>query len=136
MKGLLLQWALLSSVVAAAVLIGEGPTLRAWGAAGRSSMLAAAAICCGAALLAMTLVSLAAQSSPEWLGTAVLGGMVARLVLTGAGAVAYQALAEVHLRSFLVWMTVLYLSLLAAETGISVWLVNRYWRAGPTAARR
>jgi hypothetical protein len=125
----------LVGVVALAVGIGYAPTLARWGAAGIASMWAAAVIClaaAGAAAVSLTLVALRWRS---YVGQAALGGTVIRLLVTGLLAVGYQLWTPVHLRSFLLWLLVLYLLLLVVETVIGVVMVRTRWQISAPGGR-
>ena len=62
-----------------------------------------------------------------------MAGAGIRLMLTGLLTAGYQAACEtVHLDSFLPWMVILYLPLLAVETVVAVVMMRTHWR--PPAA--
>ena len=88
-------------------------------------MWAAVAICLAAALIAAAPLSVVAARWPQHLGHAALAGTVVRLGATVTLALGYQALADVHLTSFLVWLVAVYLALLMVETVFAVILVRR-----------
>jgi len=125
----------LAGVVALAVGLGYAPTRGRWGLEGLASMWAAAAICLAAAVAAALPLLIVGSRSPTYVGQAALGGTVMRLLLTGLLGVGYQLWTNVHLKSFLTWLTVLYLSLLVVETVMSLVIVRTRWRAPATEGR-
>ena len=125
----------LVGVVAIAVGIGHSPTLGRWGPAGIPSMWAAAVICLAAAVVAALTAAVVALRWPTYVGQAALAGTVIRLLLTGLLAVGYQLSTDVHLQSFLAWLLILYLLLLAVETVVAVVMVRAHWQA-PAAEGR
>ncbi len=125
MKLALAYVGILIVAVEAAVAIGYRPTVNTWGPTGLRSMWAAAGACLiGAVVAACPAALLASRRSPQT-GLVCLAGTGVRLALTGGFAIAYQLFAEVHLRSFLAWLAVLYLLLLVIETMGGVLLVRR-----------
>jgi len=126
----------LVGIVAIAVGIGYTPTRVRWGAEGTGSMWAAVVICLSAALAAALPLLIVALRWPAYVGQAAFGGTAMRLLLTGLLAVGYQVVwTDVHLRSFLTWLLVLYLLLLVVETVIGVVMVRTRWQAPPTDGR-
>lgn len=119
-----------AAAIAAAAWIGRGWAERQWGAEGVASMWAAAKICMAAGLIAAAPLPLVAAMSRTNLGYAVFAGTVIRLLATMAMMVGYQMTSAPHMRSFLSWMVILYLVLLAVETGMGVALVRRTAGAG------
>ncbi len=125
----------LAGVVALAVGLGYAPTRGRWGPEGLASMWAAAVICLAAAVAAVLPLIIVGFRSPTYVGQAALGGTVIRLLLTGLLGVGYQLWTDVHLKSFLAWLTVLYLLLLVVETVMSLVIVRTRWRAPATDER-
>ena len=125
----------LVGVVAIAVGIGYGPTSGRWGPAGLASMWAAVVICLGAAVAGALPVALVGLWWRSYVGHAAIGGMVIRLLLTGSLALGCQHWGDVHLRSCLAGMVVLYLFLLVVETVIGVVIVRTRWQAPATSGR-
>ncbi|MCP4593188.1 MAG: hypothetical protein GY842_20825 [bacterium] len=119
----------LIGVVVAALALGYRPTEGRWGAEGLASMWAAAVICLAAGVASAVPVAVVGLSRPTYVGQAALAGTGIRLALTAFLALGYQSWTAVHLSSFLTWLLILYLLLLAAETIISVTIVRALWRA-------
>lgn len=120
-------------VVTAAIVaaLGYRPTRDAWGESGIHSLWAANGICLAGALVAAVPVAwLASRKSPHT-PQACLAGTVIRLLVSGGLAMGYQARANVHLRSFLIWLLGAYLALLAVETVFNVIVIRRYWPSPP-----
>ncbi len=118
-------------VVVMASAIGYVPMERRWGAEGVSSMMTVSAICLGSAVLAVLPLALVVQRWPDQIGQAVLAGTVIRRLVTMGASVGYQMSASPHLTSFLAWATIMYLLLLAVETGFGVYAIRRFYRAAP-----
>lgn len=117
--------------IAATVALGYAPSHDRWGAEGQQSLLAVAAICGGASLIALIPMAIVAPRYPDYIGQAALAGTVIRLMLTMGVLVAYQVLYQPHMASFLFWAPVFYLVLLAIETTFGVLAVKRYYRPTP-----
>lgn len=113
------------------VAVGIAPSREHWGEPGVISLYAVAAICGGAALVALVPMAIVAPRYPDHIGQAALGGTVIRLLLTMGALVFYQMLYQPHLVSFLFWAPVFYLILLAIETTFGVLAVKRYYRPTP-----
>lgn len=127
MRIILLQVALLAATVPVAFGVGYWPAQRWWGADGLASFRPAAVICLSAAVAAAVPLGITAIWRPAYVAQAALGGTVIRLLLTAGVALAYQTNVEVHLRSFLWWLTVQYMALLSTETAFSVLLMRRQY---------
>lgn len=125
MKITLLYIAILIVIIAAATAIGYAPTERQWGQAGVRSMWAAGAICGVAGLIAVLPIPFVAAFWPGQVGNAIFAGTAIRLLVTMPLMLAFQTIMEVHLRSFLLWMLVLYMPLMAAETALGVLVVRK-----------
>ena len=125
MKYALLQLGVLTAIIVAAVLGGAGVAADRWGAAGVRSLYAAAWIVWVAAILGALPLGIAAAHWPEQAPLVAFAGTAVRLLGTGAGALVYQTIAQPHLVSFLAALLVLYLALLAVETGLIVYIVLR-----------
>ncbi|MCB9853852.1 MAG: hypothetical protein H6819_12200 [Phycisphaerales bacterium] len=117
--------------VAATVAVGYAPSHNRWGDEGQQSLLAVAAICGGAALVALIPMAVVAPRYPGHIGEAALAGTVIRLLVTMGAFVVYQVLYQPHMTSFLFWAPVFYLVLLAIETTFGVLAVKRYYRPTP-----
>ena len=99
-------------------------------ASSASAATVAAAICLVAAILALLPPALVVKHCQDYMVQAGLGAMLIRLFLTlGAGA-AYLHLFTPPKWPFMTAMVVCYLVMLVAETAVTVYLVNRYWRPG------
>jgi hypothetical protein len=123
----LIYIAALLAVAAALLALGSSPTVARWGAPGIASMRAAVGMCFIAAVIAAIPVAvLAARRSPA-APQACLAGTVIRLLITGLLALLYQSREPVHLRSFLAWLVIAYLSFLTVETILTVVVVRRRW---------
>lgn len=126
----MLQLGLMIAVVAVAVGLGYRTTAAWWGEPGLRSMWAAAAICLIAGVLAFVPLAVTVLKAPSYAGQAAFAGTTIRLLATAGLTAAWQMLNDdVHLRSLLNWLVVLYLPLLAVETGIGVVLVRRSFAA-------
>ncbi|MCH7720009.1 MAG: hypothetical protein IH988_03340 [Planctomycetes bacterium] len=128
MKTVGLQVGLLFAVAAVAVACGFGPTQTKWGDVGLQSLRAATVICLVAAVVAAVPLGIAAKWWPTYLAHAVFAGTAIRPLVTGSLAIAFQVFGDVHLKSFLLWLVVLYLSLMVAETAFGIVLVRRHLR--------
>ncbi|GMU38813.1 MAG: hypothetical protein KJ057_15305 [Phycisphaerae bacterium] len=123
------------------VLVGfaavEGLALAAvWFAApvywpGRESQaaVAAALICLAASLAGLVPVAWANARARSSLHVAGLASMGLRMLLTLGGGGAYLAISKPPETFFLTSVAAWYLSLLAVETGLIVWLTRGYWSA-------
>lgn len=127
MKLALIYIAALAAVGAALLALGDRPTRARWGEPGAASMRAAVAMCLAAAVFAAVPVAVAAARKSPATPQVCLAGTAIRLLITGLLALAYQARGDVHLRSFLAWLVIAYLSFLAAETLLTVVVVRRRW---------
>ena len=127
MKLALIYVAALLAVAAIAVLCGQGPSLAHWGPPGVESLRFAVAICLIAALVAAVPALMGAAMRSAQTPMLCLGGTVIRLLVTGMLALAYQSFFSVHLRSFLIWLLIAYLTFLTVETAFSIYIVRRRW---------
>ena len=116
---------MLIAIIAAATAIGYAPTERQWGELGVRSMWAATSICGVAGMIAILPIPFVAAFSPGNVGNAIFAGTAIRLLVTMPLMLAFQMMTEVHLPSFLIWMLVLYMPLLVAETTAGVIVVRR-----------
>ncbi len=114
-------------ILAVAVGLGQGPTQSRWGDDGVRALWAIGGICLIAAVVGALPLGIVAPRWPTQIGQAVLAGTVVRLLLTMVLGGAYQVLAQPHMTAFLFWAVVLYLLLLAVETGFGVLAVRRYY---------
>ncbi len=124
-KVALLYLLVIAAIATPVLLWGRGFSERRWGEAGVEMMWVAAAICGIAGLLAVLPLPLVAAMWPKYLGQAVFAGTTIRMLATLAMMVGYQMLNDVHMPSFLTWLLMLYLLLMAAETALGVALVRR-----------
>lgn len=125
-----MKFALLQSVVLAAVVVATGMALRGpaeswWGAAGVTALHVAASITLATAILAATLFGLALAYRPTLAPQAAFAGTAVRLLGTMMLAVAVQVLMDVQLDALLTCLVVFYLTLLVFETGLAVVLLRR-----------
>lgn len=132
MRILLGSIAALVAIVAAALVIGVGPTQSRWGEEGVRAMWAIGGICLISAVVGALPLGIVAPRWPAQIGQATLAGTVVRLLLTMLLGAAYQVLAQPHLTAFLFWAVVLYLLLLAVETAFGVLAVRRYYHPPKT----
>ncbi len=131
MKLAILYAGLLGGAAGLVVLLGDGPAVARWGEPGRTSLRAAAVICAAAAVIAALPAAVLAARRSGYVAQACVAGTAIRLLVTFGLAVAYQTFWTVHLRSFLVGLTVVYLLLLVVETGVNVALVRRVYAPRP-----
>lgn len=127
-----LLWFTVGTAVALGIVIVAAPKLT--DAASASAIIAAAAICTGAGVIAMIPPCVVARRHADWLMHAGMGAILVRLMLTsGAGLGFLLWRKPTAQQTYLFALGICYVALLAVETGVILLLVKRHWRPpGPS----
>ncbi len=120
-----LVWFSLGGLLALGAVVVAAPRMASPEQA--SAMIAAAAICLSAGLIAMIPPAVVAARWTDYIIQAGMAAMVVRLFLTLGLGLLYLKWYAPPMSTFLTAMVICYLLLLAVETGVTISLVKRHW---------